>query len=99
MAASPIQLSDGYLTTILANKAILRNFPGVVSVSQGLKHAGCQSCGARSAAVALQYQRLREYIASLPSDKLKELKTMLGVGDRQFATFIGTGRSSRKVLI
>jgi hypothetical protein len=99
MSKTPIQLSDGYLTTILTSKAILRNFPGVSLCSRVLN----------TPAVSPVEPALRLWLSStngcgstspaLPSDKLKELKTMLGVGDRQFVTYVGTGRSSRKVLI
>jgi hypothetical protein len=86
----PIKLSDQYLANMIANPAVRREFPFFDSAQQNMKSAmGCGKCGARNKEYAMTFQRVRDFVLSMPDGQLKKLKAILGISSRQFVSYGG----------
>jgi len=96
--STPIQLSDAYLINITNNPDVRKRFGGLAEMAKVATASGCGSCGAQNQTKSNALQQVRMYIMNMPDSDLQELKRLLNVSSRTFASYvpIGGGRS-RKV--
>jgi len=95
--ATPIQLSDYYLTNILANPDVKRRFGNLADMARDIPAGGCGSCGAQTKGKADALQNVRMFILNMPDPDLQELKRLLNVSNRTFVSYVPTGNGrSRK---
>lgn len=95
----PIVLSNSYVGVILETRPVLESFPHLGEIRKNLGQAQLVKCGScRSGKVDEQFQRARSFIMSMSDADLDQLKTLLGVGGRQFVSNTGpNGISGRTV--
>jgi len=96
----PISLSDGYLLNVLDNPSVRSMFPHLHSIREQYRKAAaeCGTCGATTTSTAVHLDKMRSWLLGLPDPELKKLKTVLGIPDRVFVSYIAKSNGMRKKI-